>query len=123
MKGAGCKGKEVIAAIKNLVLDKGATFKQVFRYKDSSGEPMDLSDHTAVFRVVNAFSGETIKAVDGDLSLINDEVGYITIVISDEETALFKRGKEAYALEIEDSEGAITRLLMGSLEIRTVAGD
>ena len=111
-----------VAAIKNLVLDKGATFKQVFRYKDSAGEPMDLSNHTAVFRIVDAFSGEEIKSVVADLSLINGEAGYITVTITDEETSLFKRGKEAYALEVE-SEGEIERLLMGSLEVRTVAGD
>lgn len=103
---------------KNLVLDHGASFKQSFRYKDSNDNTVDLTGFSAVFYVYKrGDSSMPIKTVT--CSVTAD--GYIQAYISDEQTELMSLGVFAYALELEDTNGDIDRLLFGQLTVRGAA--
>lgn len=107
-----------IAARKNLTMDQGATFQQVVRYKDSAGTPIDLAGWTGTFTIMNRGSGTVVDEVACDLSPVGTAVGYITIKLTDEETAAIDDKTYAYTLELEDPTGNLFRLLFGQLIVR-----
>lgn len=107
-----------IATKKNLVMDKGATFKQLFRYLGSDNVPVDLTGWTATFKVYKLADEEdlitsAVCTVDAD--------GWITANITDEVSSTLPRGKKAYGLEVTNPEGELFRLLFGQLEVRGVS--
>lgn len=106
----------MISQRKNLVLDRGATFKQTFRFLDPDRQPYDLSDYTGWFRIIERGESElVIKEVDLEL----DAEGNMSVYIPDEDTALLEVDINAYTLEIEDPDGDIQRLLFGQLQVRS----
>ena len=108
----------MIAIRKNLALDKGATFKQTFRFLDSERQPYDLSDYTGWFRIYERGTEEVLLL---EVPLDLDSEGNMSVYIPDEETELFEVLTRAYSLELEDPAGDIQRLLYGQLLIKGVS--
>lgn len=108
----------MIAQKKNLSLDKGATFKQLFRYRNADTAGVDLEGWTGTFYIQTRNSNVVVRQYSCDLSEINGEQGWIQVYISDEDTSLLDTKLKAYALELEDPAGDIHRLLYGQLTVR-----
>lgn len=100
---------------KNLVADKGATFAQPFRYKDSDGNAVDLTGYTATFALFNVGREEPVFTKAAAV----DSVGTILVHVTDEETTLWAAGKYAWRLELGVPNGDITRLMYGSFDVRS----
>ena len=108
----------MIAQKKNLALDKGAVFKQLFRYRNADGSGVDLTGWTAHFDILERNSDGFMAQFTCDTSEINGEQGWIAVYISDEDTASFDTKTKAYALELVDQAGDVYRLLYGQLIVR-----
>lgn len=107
----------MIAQKKNLSLDKDATFKQLFRYRNADGTGVDLDGWTSQFYIQERNSAVVVMSIPCDVSEIDGEKGWIQVHIPDEETA-FDAKVYAYALELHDPAGDIHRLLYGQLTVR-----
>lgn len=105
----------MISQRKNLALDKGATFKQTFRYLNPEREPYDLSTFEGWFRIFERGTEEVLLL---EVPLELDADGNMSVYIADEDTELLEVETRAYTLELEDEEGDIERLLYGQLQVR-----
>lgn len=105
----------------NLLIEQGATWSRVFTYKDSAGDPVDLTGYTARLVAVTSFGGDLIveATVGNGRVVIGDDAGTITITIAAEDTADLQAPAEGiYDLEIEaGGGGAVTRLLQGRVTV------
>jgi hypothetical protein len=105
----------------DLLIEQGATWERVFTYKDSSGDPVDLTGYLARLTAVTSYGGDLIleATVGNGRVSIGDEEGTITITIAAEDTADLEAPMEGvYDLEIEAGEsGTVTRLLQGRVTV------
>lgn len=105
----------------NLTIYQGATFKRVMRLKDSANAAIDLTGSTVRMHVRATMSDTTtIIELDEDngRAVVSDaENGEITLLISDEDTALLDFTSGVYDLEIEYSNGTVDRVLAGSVKL------
>lgn len=100
---------------KNLTVDQGSTFAVSVRYKDSNGQPINLTGHTVTFNLFKA--GRTTALFTHVAEVAAD--GWINIKATDEETTAFPLGKNAYIIDHETPDGTKNRLFFGALEVRS----
>lgn len=101
-------------------IEQGATFYQQIVWKDSAGDPIDLTGYTARMQL-----RKTVKATDVILSLTTENgritlggaEGTITLEVDAEDTADLTEFCGVYDLEVEASDGTVTRLLQGQIEV------
>lgn len=108
----------MIAQKKNLSIDKGAVFEQLFRYRNADTTGVDLTGWTGMFYIIERNTDGFSQVVNCDLSEINGELGWIQVRIGDTMTAVLDSKTKAYSLELRDPAGDIYRLLYGQLIVR-----
>lgn len=104
----------------DFVIEQGATFYQELVWKDSVGDPIDLTGYTARMQI-----RKTVKSSDAILSLttengritLGDAEGTITLEVDAEDTADLTEFCGVYDLEVEASDGTVTRLIQGQIEV------
>lgn len=92
---------------------RGETFQLAARYKDAGGTPLDLSDWTATFRLLQRASTEEVASYEPT----TDAEGWIRLTVADEVTATWPTGEFSYRLEVETPDGARRWLALGPFEV------
>jgi hypothetical protein len=108
------------AAVYDFYIEQGATFYQPLVWKDSNDDPVDLTGYIARMQI-----RKTVKSPDPLISLTTEngritlggDQGTITLEIDADDTADFTTFCGVYDLEVEASDGTVTRLLEGQIEI------
>jgi hypothetical protein len=108
------------AGIYDFYIEQGATFYQVITWKDSAGDPVDISGYTARMQIRKSVTSTdaliSLTTENGRISL-GGAAGTVTLEIDADDTADFTTFCGVYDLELEASDGTVTRLLEGQIEI------
>jgi len=113
------------AGIYNFTIEQGATFTRQFKYKDSDGGSIPLTDYEIRMQI-----RETINSTDPILSLSEtvtangsvftvgsgDNSNVITLTITALDTTAMSFSNAIYDIEIDNS-GTVTRLLQGKIRL------
>lgn len=109
-----------IAGTYNITADQGATFSRVLTWKDSSDVPVNLTTYTARMQVRSIASSADVvlelTTANGRITL-GGALGTITLNVPAADMDDVPAGSYAYDLELV-SGGAVTRLVMGSFQVR-----
>jgi len=104
----------------DFTIEQGATFKRIMTWKDSSGNPIDLTGYQARMQIRPAKdSPGVILTLDTDANggiALGGNNGRITIEISAARTASLDFKTAVYDLELE-KDGNVVRLLEGSVTL------
>jgi len=79
----------------DIVINQGATFKQRYLYKDSAGDPIDLTGYTAVAQLRQTHDAEE-ALIDFDVDLSDAADGIIQISLHYDDTAELVAPNTAY---------------------------
>jgi len=108
------------AASYDILIEQGATFSRTFIWKDSEEVAVDLTDYTARMQIRRTKSNSTSLAEatteNGYIELGGDE-GTVIVTIPASVTADFEFLRGVYDIELIDSEGVVTRLVEGAVEV------
>lgn len=96
----------------DLFLRQGATYRRVFLWKDSDGNPRDLTGWSAEARIGSIW--------ESDLET-GDDAGTITVVVSAAATAGFDFEALEWLLRMTDPDNEVQDLLEGSAILERVA--
>jgi len=117
----------VVANQYNIVVEQGSTFTLSITYKDSEGDPIDLTNFTARMDIRQTYTTEAalveLDSSDGGTGntsgiALGGLDGTITVVISSSATSgLTAPSTNVYDLELRDTVGAITRILEGKATV------
>ena len=126
------------AGIYNFTIEQGTTFQRTFKYKDASGNPLDLSDHDVRMQIrsdkadnttsfLHEFGSGSSFSTEGSGGLFilstssaapENTVDQFTLFISASTTENMTFNSAIYDIEIEESgSGIVTRLLQGKIKI------
>ncbi len=104
----------------DLYIEQGATYAQPIVWKDSNGDAVDLTGYTARMQVRKTISATAViielTTENGRITLGGDN-GTITLEITAEDTAALEQFAGVYDLELEASNGFVTRLLEGQVTV------
>lgn len=110
-----------LAATYGFTADKGATFTQVIKWRDSNGDLMNLSGYSATLvvreKTTAANTVLTLSTSNGGITMGTTN-GEITLTASDS-TMDIAAGQYTYTLELTSISGEVTRLLLGAFIIRS----
>jgi hypothetical protein len=110
------------AGKKNIIVEKGATFKMVLTWNDSNNVPVNLTGYTARMQVRKTVN-DSVKLLDltteNGAIVLGGALGTITITGLATDTAAIASGIKSGVYDLELVSGAVvTRLLEGTVEIR-----
>jgi len=104
----------------DLNIEQGATYRQVFRWRDEDGTYRDFTGCTARMHIRVGIDATDIfleLTTENDRITLDDE-GNITLIIAAEDTQdLLSTDGLVYDLEIIDGAGEVTRALRGKVYI------
>ena len=102
-------------------IEQGATYRRVFRYTDSDGVPVDITDYVARMQVRQSVSSPSVlleaTTINGRLT-INGPAGEVTLTLSAAITAAIAWTRGKYDLELEAPDSTVTRLLEGAVQVK-----
>lgn len=123
----------------NFTIEQGATFQRTFKYKDSNGDPLDLSGHDVRMQIRNDKADNTTSFLhefgsgssfstegSGGLFILSSSVAgaavnktdQFTLHISASTTSDMSFESAVYDIEIENTgSNVVTRLLQGKIKI------
>jgi len=107
------------AGIYNFTMDQGSTWTVSLVYKDSDGNPIDLTGYTAKMQLRRKFDSATAAltlATGGQGIVITGPTGTIAITATDEQTEAIDAGLYVYDLDLNNA-GIITRLIQGQATV------
>lgn len=108
-----------MAAVKrDLVIEKGATFRFNLRLKDSSGDYMDLTDYIGRMQVRETVDDEDVVLDIGGSDFTFDDAGRCRIKVSASRTTALAVTAGVYDLEIEAPNGDVDRLFEGKVKVK-----
>lgn len=108
------------AGVLNLTIEQGATFNPVMTWKDQNGQPIDLSGYTARMQIRAGYDATTVihnLTTENSGIVLGGALGTIGLYISATDTAGFTFSAAVYDLELEASNGIVTRLLRGIVDL------
>ena len=92
-------------------IEAGATFSTEVTVNDANGYSKDLSEYTVRSQLRKSYYSTT--AIDFDINVSDPLNGIIEMGISANTTSNIRAGRYVYDVEIEDSEGVVTRIFEG----------
>lgn len=101
--------------------EQGATFRLVATYKDSTGDPVDLTDCSARMQVRRSTDSDAVlldltsEGVDAAIAL--GAGGQILVTVGAENTAELPAGRFVYDLELISAGLEVDRLLEGDFVV------
>lgn len=104
------------AANYDILIEQGATYTQEFVWKDSDGDPINLSGYSARMKIRQLKTDIAIVSLTSGSGITLGSGGSITVSIPANETELLPTCKARYDLEVELA-GVVTRLLQGYVTI------
>lgn len=103
----------------DLVIEKGATYKKTFYYKDKNKVPIDLTGYTARTQIRSSSVSATViieLTTENNGIIITPLEGKIELFINDTSTtAVTHKGNAVYDLELITSIGEVIKLLRGTV--------
>jgi hypothetical protein len=107
------------AAIHDLIIDQGATWKVNLLYKDPAGDPINLTGYTAQLQLRTSYeaASASLSLATGTGITITANTGTIAILATATQTNSLVAGDYVYDLEITLS-GEVTRLIQGRAIVR-----
>lgn len=112
------------AAKYDLYIEQGATFTRDFRYRDQDNVPIDLTTYVARMKIRRTAGTANPPVYDSEATLFENTLaidgpnGTVILSIPGTLTKDFAAPfKGAYDIEIEDSDGVVTRLVEGAVII------
>jgi hypothetical protein len=110
------------AARRNITIEKGATLRLNYIWKDSTDTPVDLSGYIARMQVRKTFTSDTklldLTTENGAITL-GGALGTISVEADATDTALIEAKTGVYDLELESSIGVVTRFIEGEVTIKS----
>lgn len=105
------------AGLYDITIEAGATFRLAITWKDDAGVPINLTGYSARMQV-----RETYEATDTILSLtsgagdivLGGSAGTVIVTVQATTTQKLFHSYAVYDLELEASNGVVTRLLQGN---------
>jgi hypothetical protein len=108
------------AATYDITIEQGATLRLSFVWKDSEEVPINLTGYSARMQVRRSFSSTDklldLSTEDGSITL-GGAAGTITVEGDASLTELLKTKCGVYDLELESSDGVVTRLIQGEVTV------
>lgn len=108
------------AGIYDITVEQGATFRFEVTWKDSAGTPVNLTGYSARMQVRETYESEDIiisfTSSGGSIAL-GGSLGTIVVTGSAIDTAKIPMTTGVYDLELQASNGVVTRLLQGKAMI------
>ena len=108
----------------NFNVFQGDNFQLKVVYKDSNGDPVDLTDYSATCSVRDSFGGKTrcAQVEVGDGIEITNAQGLISINFSPARTMLFTVPKAVWQLQLVEPDGVtIKTIAYGVLSVQKAA--
>jgi hypothetical protein len=103
----------------DLTIYQGASFSQSFTWKDHTGTLVNLTGYSARLMArasLEAAAFITLTNANGGI-VLGGNTGVITLLLSDEQTALISQTFGIYDLELETPSGQVIRLLEGKVNM------
>lgn len=104
----------------DIVLYQGTTFTEQLTWKDSSGDPVDLTGWTARMMARESVDAETAfitLTTENDGIALGGAAGTITLSMTDADTSALSIYSGIYDLELISDSGDVFRLLQGNLTV------
>ena len=109
----------------SFIIEQGATFIRIFKYKDENGNPVDLNGYTVRMQIREDYNSSIIRTFDnggnGGFGLTTaegaSEKNIITLTITATQTAAFAFDQARYDIELVSGAGVVTRLLQGKIKL------
>lgn len=101
-------------------IEQGATFDRTITYTDENGDVVDLTGYIARMQIRKNLKDSDFLielTVANSRIIITALTGTIRLLIDAADTADLDFSDAVYDLEIEGSDGTVTRLLQGSVEL------
>lgn len=112
----------ITPGMKDFIIYQGATWRHTLTWKtgDATPQPVDLTGYTARMQAQRRNQASAppfimLTTENGGITLGGAE-GTVTLQLSAQATAALQENG-VYDLELEDSNGVVTRLLMGNIVI------
>lgn len=108
------------AANYDWMIEQGVTLIKTFVLKDSDGVVIDLTGYTARMQIRQKVHSTTsyvdATTANGKLA-IDGSNGKITLTLTDTETSAFEWTAGVYDLEIEATDGTVSRVIQGAVTV------
>ena len=115
------------AGIYNFTIEQGATFERIFKYKDSNGDPIDLSEASALRMQIRETIGSENPITGGTFGLSGQgftisapagqtEQNQFTLTIPAASSSAYTFDRAVYDIELVN-QGVTTRLLKGKIKL------
>jgi hypothetical protein len=100
-----------LADFVEIQIESGATFNTEVTVNDANGYPKDLTDYTVRSQLRKSYYSTT--AIDFQITITDSVNGIIEMSISAANTSNIRAGRYVYDVEIESSQGIVTRIFEG----------
>ena len=106
------------AATTNLIIDQGATWNITFTYKNTDGNPINLTGYTAALQLRTSYdaASASLSLTSGSGIVLGGTAGTIAVTATATETGGLTAGEYVYDLEITSS-SVVTRLVQGRITV------
>ena len=108
------------AAKYDFTIEQGATTTKPFVWKSGDGVPVDISGYDVRMQVRRSVSSsDVLLAADtgNGRFQVDGPNGKFTLVLSAADTSAITWTTGVYDIELEDGDGVVTRLLMGTVTV------
>ena len=107
------------AAQYDLTVEQGATYQKTVTWKDSAGDPVDISGYSArmQFRARKSSTDTLLSITEADYITLGGAAGTIAISIPAAVTAALDFRRAVYDLELVSAGGVVYRLIEGTVEL------
>jgi hypothetical protein len=106
------------AATTNLIIDQGATWNITFTYKNTDGNPINLTGYTAALQLRTSYdaASASLSLTSGSGIVLGGTAGTIAVTATATQTGALTAGEYVYDLEITSS-SVVTRLVQGRITV------
>lgn len=103
---------------KKLQMIRGDTTDYTLSFKDSNGNPIDISGWKICFTVKpSTFLGDERAIIKKDIEITDGQTGVVTIRINPSDTENVKPGEYIYDFQITLPSGEVYTILLGEFEV------
>ena len=105
----------------DILVDQGATLNRALFIKTSAKRAINLTNYIGRMHIRDYKNSSVIietLTTENEQIVINASLGRVDIFLSPSETEALEAKKYVYDLELESSEGEVTKIVSGTLTVR-----
>lgn len=110
-----------MAAVKvDLVIEKGATYKKDFIWKDKTMTPINITGYTARMQIRKSYHSDSFEielTTENSGIVIDGPTGKVSLYISNTGTSALSFSDGVYDLELIDVSADVIKFLRGSVSV------